>query len=230
MASLGELAASLAHEVRQPIGAMVNNAEAGRRHLSKYLQRPGAIEALFGDIVADGVRASEIVRGMRSFLRPHEAAWARVDLSAVVREMLPLVRRELQDHRVEVTLALRDDVPAVDGARVQLGQVVVNLLMNACEALAGAEGPRMVTIATSERDGRVELDVIDNGPGPPPEVAARIFEPFVSTKPDGLGMGLAICRSIAEKHGGHLVADVPATGGFRMTLSLPAAKEPPAVP
>jgi signal transduction histidine kinase len=230
VALAGELAASLAHEVRQPIGAIVNNAEAGRRHLQKYMQRPGAIEALFGEIVADGMRASEIVGGMRSFLRPHEDAWSRVDLSRVVRDMLPLVRRELQDNRVEVVLALHDDLPRVDAARVQLGQVVVNLVMNACEALVGVDGPRRVTIETCERDGRVELAVIDNGPGPPRDVASRIFEPFVSTKPDGLGMGLAICRSLAETHGGHLAADVPPAGGFRVVLSLPAAKEPPATP
>ena len=171
VALLGELAASLAHEVRQPIGAMVNNAEAGRRHLAKYLQRPDDIEAIFNDIVADGMRASEIVRGMRSFLRPHDAASAPVDLSDLVREMLPLVRRELKDHRVDVELRLAADLPMVDAVPVQMGQVLVNLVMNACEALAAVAGPRRVTVATASRDGRVELDVTDNGPGPSPELA-----------------------------------------------------------
>ncbi len=219
---VGELAASLAHEVRQPIGAMVNNAEAGRRHLTQYLQRPDELEAIFTDIVSDGLRASEIVGGVRGFLRPHEVAWAPVDMSELVREMLPLVRRELMDHHVDVELALATEMPGVRAAKVQLGQVVVNLVMNACEALAGVDGPRRVTIATSAADGRVELAVGDNGPGPAPDVAPRMFEPFVSTKKEGLGMGLAICRSIAETHGGRLTADRPASGGFRIVLSLPA--------
>jgi len=219
----GELAASLAHEVRQPIGAMVNNAEAGRRNLAQYLQRPAELEQILGDIVADGLRASEVVEGLRGFLRSSGPEAAALDLSSVVREILPLVRRELQDNRVEVELALAEALPPVEGIRVQLGQVVVNLLVNACEALSGTDGDRRVTISTAERDGRVELAVRDNGPGLDPAVAERVFEPFVTTKKEGLGVGLAICRSIAERHGGHLSADAPPGGGLRMALSLPAA-------
>jgi signal transduction histidine kinase len=219
----GELAASLAHEVRQPIGAIVNNAEAGRRHLAQYLQRPGDLEQLFGDIVDDGLRASEVVQGLRAFLRPVGDEPVPVDLSALVREMLPLVRRELQDHRVAVELSLGDALPPVDGFRVQLGQVVVNLVVNACEALAEKDGERRVAIETVARDGRVELSVRDNGPGLAPAVAARVFEPFVTTKPDGLGVGLAISRSIAERHGGHLSAEAAPEGGTRMVLTLPSA-------
>ena len=223
VALAGELAASLAHEVRQPIGALVNNAEAGRRNLSHYLQRPAELEAIFSDIVADGMRASEVVRGLRGFLRPRGEEAAAVDLSALVREMLPLVRRELQEHHVDVSLALAEGLPPVDGFRVQLGQVVVNLAMNACEALAGVAGDRRLAISTEARAGRVELAVRDSGPGLAGAVADHVFDPFVTTKPDGLGMGLAICRSIAEAHGGHLSADTPPGGGLRMTLSLPAS-------
>ena len=131
--------------------------------------------------------------------------------------MLPLVRRELKDHRVDVELRLAAELPKVDAVHVQLGQVVVNLVMNACEALAAVDRTEAGDDRDRRRrDGRVELDVTDNGPGPSPEVAPRIFEPFVTTKPEGLGMGLAICRSIAEVHGGRLVADGPAGGGFRV--------------
>jgi C4-dicarboxylate-specific signal transduction histidine kinase len=157
-----------------------------------------------------------------------EAQAAAIDLSALVREMLPIVRRELQDNRVQVELALAGALPPVEGLRVQLGQVVVNLVVNACEALAGQEGDRRITISTAERDGRVELAVSDNGPGLSGAVADRVFEPFVTTKPEGLGVGLAICRTIAERHGGRLSADAPPQGGVRMTLQLPAAS--PAVP
>jgi C4-dicarboxylate-specific signal transduction histidine kinase len=137
--------------------------------------------------------------------------------------MLPLVRRELQDHGVTVELALEERLPPAQGSRVQLGQIVVNLIMNACEALVEQPGERRVTVATRTRGDRVELGVEDNGPGLSASVASRLFEPFVTTKPEGLGMGLAICRSIAESHGGRLSAETPLTGGFRMVLSLPAA-------
>lgn len=223
VALAGELAASLAHEVRQPIGAIVNNAEAGRRNLSQYLQRPAELEAIFGDIVADGMRASEVVRGVRGFLRPHPQETGPVDCSALVREMLPLVRAELEDNQVEVALSLAEGLQPVDGSRVQLGQVLVNLVMNACEALAGTAGDRRIEISTREHDGRVELAVRDSGPGLAAAVAERVFDPFVTTKRDGLGMGLAISRSIAEAHGGHLAADAPEGGGLRMTLSLPSS-------
>jgi signal transduction histidine kinase len=220
----GELAASLAHEVRQPIGAIVNNAEAGRRGLQHYLQRPEELQQIFDDIVADGMRASEVVEGLRGFLQASGPGAEMIDLSALVREMLPLVRRELQDHRVEVELALAEPLPPVEGLRVQLGQVVVNLVVNACEALAAKPGDRRVTLSTMERDGRVVLTVCDNGPGLDPSMAEHVFEPFVTTKPGGLGVGLAICRSIAERHGGHLCADSSPNAGVRMILALPAAE------
>jgi signal transduction histidine kinase len=222
----GELATSLAHEVRQPLGAIVNNAEALRRNLARYLQRPAELEQVLGDIVADAMRASEVVQGLRGFLGSAGPEATAVDLSALVREMLPLVRRELQDNRVAVELDLAEGLPPVEGLRVQLGQVVVNLQVNASEALAGVGGERRLAIRTAERDGSVELAVTDSGPGPGAEVAARLFEPFVTTKPEGLGVGLAICRSIAERHGGRLSADAPPGSGFRMTLTLPSVRPP----
>jgi C4-dicarboxylate-specific signal transduction histidine kinase len=137
--------------------------------------------------------------------------------------MLPLLDRELEESHVEVEIALARELPPVEGLRAQLGQVVVNLVANACEALAPVDGPRRITVSTAERDGYVELVVSDNGPGLADGVKAQLFEPFVTTKPGGLGMGLAICRSIAERHGGRLTAETPAEGGVRMTLTLPAA-------
>ena len=223
VALAGELAASLSHEVSQPLGAIVNNAEAGRRNLDRYLQRPDQLGAIFDDIVADGMRASEVVRGLRRYLRPSGSPSAPLDLTAVVRDALPLLGRELRDNRVQVDLALDGGLPPVEANSVQLGQVVMNLVMNACEALAGVDGERRITLTTAERDGQVELSVRDNGPGMADAVAARAFEPFVTTKPDGLGMGLAICRGIAEAHGGRLSATRPPDGGLEVVLSLPAA-------
>ena len=219
----GELAASLAHEVRQPLGAMVTNAEAGRRNLGTYLKTPGELDAVLADIVADGHRASEIISGLRDLVRPLRLELRPVDLSAVVREMLPLLRRDIEEHRVEVTTVLAPDLPRVDARRGQLGQIVVNLVLNACEALEGTAGPRRVEVATRAHGPVVELAVRDNGPGPSAAVTGQLFEPFVSTKPDGLGMGLAICRSIAESHGGRLEARAIPDGGFEVVLVLPAA-------
>ena len=219
----GELSTSLAHEVRQPVAAIVNNAEAGRRNLPHYLERPAELRQIFDDIVAGGMRVSQAVRDVRGVLGSHEVEPGAVDLSELVREVLPLLDRELEQNRIEVELALARTLPPIEGLRVQLGQVVVNLVSNACEALAGVEGERRITVSTAERDGRAELAVQDNGPGLEAAVAARLFEPFVTTKPEGLGMGLAICRSIAERHGGRLTASSPPGGGVRMTLTLPAA-------
>ncbi len=224
VALAGELATSLAHEVRQPIGAIVNNAEAVKRDLARYARRPEELEQVVGDIVADALRASDVVAGLRAFLGTGGPSTTAVDLSALVREMLPLVRRELEDNRVAVALDLAERLPPVEGQRVQLGQIVVNLVVNACEALAGAPGERRVVVSTAERDGRVELAVADNGPGPAAEVKDRLFEPFVTTKADGLGVGLAICRSIAERHGGRLMAQRPPEGGLRLVLTLPPAR------
>jgi signal transduction histidine kinase/ligand-binding sensor domain-containing protein len=219
----GELAASLAHEVNQPLGAIVNNAETGRRHLRHFLQKPDELRAILNDIVTDGLRASDVVRGLRGFLQAGGREAALVDLNALVREVLPIVRRELSDARVETVLALGDRVPPVRGFRVQLGQVIVNLVMNASEALTLVGSPRRVEIRTALRGGVVEVSITDNGPGFPAEIADRVFEPFVTTKAEGMGMGLAICRSIAEAHGGRLWAETPEPGGLRVVLSLPAS-------
>lgn len=225
LALAGELTASLAHEVNQPLTAIVANAEAGEHLLAAQSDASPQPELrdILHDIVVQGLRASDVVGELRKFLRAGSPDATPLDLSALVREMLPLVRRELAEHQVELSLDLATDLPPVDGRRVQLGQVVVNLLLNASEALSTIDGPRLVTVTTALRDDRVELTVRDNGPGIDPDVAERIFQPFVSTKPKGMGMGLAICRSIAEAHAGRLFAQATSERGATMVLSLPVA-------
>ena len=218
----GELAASLAHEVNQPLTAIVANAEAGEHILKVGGSSEHELEDVLHDIVTQGMRASEVIQGLREFLRTGHPATRPLDLSQLVHEMLPLVRREFEDCGVRLQLELREGLPLIEGSRVQLGQIVINLLLNACEVLAHVDGVRLVTVETRATDDRVELLVQDNGPGPSADIADRLFDPFVTTKPAGMGMGLTICRSIAEQHRGWLTADVPAKGGLRMTLSLPA--------
>jgi len=218
----GELATNLAHEVNQPLTAIVANAQAGRRFLAGGPAQVAEIDAIFGDIAAQGRRASEVIRGLRGFLRGGRTPSGRVDLSELTREMLPLVRRELEEHRVQLTLDLADDLPPVEGSAIHLGQILVNLVKNACDALADREAPRLLAIRTSSDAGRVELAVSDNGPGFRPEDAGRLFQPFFTTKPQGMGMGLAISRSIAEAHGGELAAANAPGGGALVVVSLPS--------
>jgi signal transduction histidine kinase/ligand-binding sensor domain-containing protein len=222
VALAGELAASLAHEVNQPLTAIVANAEAGQHLLAAGTAHHAELGEVLHDIVAQGMRASEVISGLRDFLRTGHPDPRPVDLSELVRDMLPLVRREFEDSGVRLDLSLAPRLPLVEGRRVQLGQVVVNLLVNACEVLAQAGGTRIVSIETRAREDRVEIIVQDNGPGLAAEVRDRLFDPFVTTKPAGMGMGLAICRSIADAHRGRLTAESRPEGGLRMTLSLPA--------
>jgi signal transduction histidine kinase/ligand-binding sensor domain-containing protein len=223
VATAGELASSLAHEVNQPLAAIVTNAQAGRRFLARQPFSREELDEVLCDIAQQGQRASEVIRRLREFLRKNEAQRLPVDVNAVVRETLPLVRREIEDHGVQTVLALEDGLPRVLADPVQLQQVLVNLVKNACEALEGQAGPRSIEISSRRYDGRVLLDVRDNGPGLAPEVLGRLFQPYVTTKSNGMGLGLAICRSIIEAHGGRLAADARAGGGVAFRIDLPSS-------
>jgi signal transduction histidine kinase len=133
------------------------------------------------------------------------------------------VRREIEERRIDLMLDFAPDLPQLTGDRVQLQQVVVNLVQNACDAMRSFPPPRRLAIASRAAGSQVELTVSDSGPGVPPSVAAAIFEPYVSTKSGGMGMGLSICRSLVESHGGTLTHESPAEGGARFRVSLPIA-------
>jgi len=163
-----------------------------------------------------------VIRRLREFLRKNEAQRETVDLNTIVRETLPLVRRELQDQGLQAALALEEDLPPILADPVQLQQVLVNLIKNSCDALAGRPEPRSLEIRSRSYDGRVLLDVCDNGPGLAPEVSRRLFQPYTTTKADGMGLGLAICRSIVEAHGGRLAADSRPGAGVVFHIDLPA--------
>ncbi|MBK7875075.1 MAG: GHKL domain-containing protein [Planctomycetes bacterium] len=230
VATAGELATSLAHEVNQPLAAIATNAQAGRRFLARDAYAREDLDEILRDISQEAQRASEVIRRLREFLRKHASERKRLDLAQVVSDTLPLVRRELADGRIEVVRDLDADLPAVDADPVQLQQVLVNLIKNACEAMAGQEGARRITLATQRVEGRVELAVRDTGPGLALDVSRRLFEPFVTTKPTGMGLGLAICRSIVEAHGGRLSAEGAPGGGTTFRVELPACPNESANP
>jgi PAS domain S-box-containing protein len=225
--SLGALSASIAHEVNQPLAAIVVNGEACLRWLARGGDITGEVSAAVRSMIGDGKRASEIVHRIRALSRRANVEKAELSLNGVIEEVVPLVQREVAVHRASLELALASDVPAVLGDRVQLQQVIVNLVLNAVQAMAAAaEHPRIVTVTSSrDRADGVVVAVRDLGIGIKPDDGERIFDAFFTTKADGMGMGLSICRSIIEAHGGQIWAtgNSPEPGAtFR--FNLPAAE------
>jgi signal transduction histidine kinase len=221
---LGELSGALAHELNQPLTAILANAEAGRRLIAQEHPDLEEIEAILADIAADDRRAAAIISELRRLMVKGEATMAPVDLVALVDDTLALLRSELVTRQTPVEV--RHAAPALEvmGSAPQLQQVVLNLVLNGAEAMAGTPPPdRRLTVETRIRpDGWRELAVRDHGPGVTAEMRQAAFRPFVSTKPGGLGFGLSICRSIAQAHGGTLAFDPEMKDGARVVLALPA--------
>jgi two-component system sensor kinase FixL len=222
---MGELAASLAHEVNNPLGAMVTNASAGQRLLAHGQLHTDELRELLADIVADGQRAREVVQGIRNMVRTTEATHLLVDMKDVIRDLLRIVRADATARNVSLVAEV-DATPGIVMANpVQLLQVLLNLTMNAFEAVAvmRPEARRVIVRAEPVQDGKICVSVRDTGPGFPDGLADQLFEPFFSTKAEGTGMGLAIARSIIEAHGGTLSAENCAAGGALFTICLPEA-------
>jgi C4-dicarboxylate-specific signal transduction histidine kinase len=224
VATMGHLTASIAHEINQPIGAAVTYANAGLNWLSR--EEPNLEEARrsLGYIVEAGIRAGAVVDRIRAMVKkapPHNDA---VDVNEVVQEIIELTRREIARNAISVRLKLTEGLPAVEGDRVQLQQVVLNLVMNAVEAMSMAGKEHRELLVSSEKstaDG-VLVAVRDSGPGIAPESADRLYESFYTTKPGGLGMGLSICHSIIEAHRGRLWATANTPEGAVFQFTLPA--------
>jgi signal transduction histidine kinase len=224
--SLGLLSASLGHELKQPLTAVLTNAQLVRRGLAGARLTPDQLLGFVDRIIDNTRRASGIVEQIRGYLRPGSAAVGRVDLGQVVREVSELVAAEARAHGVRLSLELPADPVTVRGDALQLSQVVLNLLRNAIEAAAGHAA--FVSVRAVQGDGRALLTVEDGGPGLTPAALQKAGQPFFTTKAGGLGLGLSISRAIAEQHGGTLrLANAPA-GGARAELDLPSCAEPPA--
>jgi len=225
VATLGELTVSIAHEVNQPLAGVVTNGEAGLRWLKRDEPNIDEVTASIERMIADARRASEVIKRLRNLASKATPQQTPIDIADLVRETLTLVQREITAHRIVLKLSLLDGLPVVTGDRVQLQQVLINLIMNAIQAMAVSEGRRELTIASAAIDGDVSLAVTDSGPGFSAGDAASLFTPFFTTKSDGMGMGLPICRSIIEAHGGRLRASSPDDGGARFEFNLPQHQE-----
>jgi two-component system sensor kinase FixL len=223
ISTLGELATSIAHEVQQPLAAIVMNAETSLRWLKRDDVTNAKLETLTSRMISAARRASDIVQRIRGMAVKHEPERTFLDLNDVVEEALLVVRHDFESRSIALSVRYDDRLPGVIGDRIQLQQVVVNLLMNSVQAMAQGGGPaRRIDLRTNgDGDSGVVFTIRDTGPGIADENLDRIFESFFTTKDTGMGMGLAICRSIIVGHGGGITASNRPDGGAQFQFSLP---------
>jgi len=225
--TMGELTASLAHEVNQPIAAAVTDANTCLRWLTR--DQPDLDEAreAASRMAKDATRAAEIIARVRLMFKKGVAQRELVDVSELLREMVILLRNEISRHSISVRTELAEALPQIMGDRVQLQQVVMNLIINSIDAMKDVEGTRELTINSRRAEGeQVMVSVTDTGVGLPSQQADQIFDAFFSTKAHGTGMGLRISRSIVESHGGRLWATDNSPRGASFNLTLPTKVEP----
>jgi signal transduction histidine kinase len=227
LSAVGELTASIAHEINQPLGAILSNAEAAELFLDADPPRLDRVRQILADIRQEDLRASEVIREVRALARKEPPQVRLLSMNDVVRDVTSLVEADARRRGVTVELHLSNGLPPVSGDRVQLQQVLLNLCLNGLEAMgpAGPGGRRLQVRTHARRDGVVELAVADSGPGLGPDALPRLFESFFTTKPEGLGLGLSIARSIVDAHGGRIAAGNNAGPGATFRISLPAAVE-----
>jgi PAS domain S-box-containing protein len=223
-AATGALSGALAHELKQPLSAILSNAQAGRKYLGKRDVDRDELASILADIESDGRRAGDVIHHLRNLLHRAEEDCELVRLDTIVDEVLHLVHSDLVGRNVRVVLGPMASLPSILADRVQVQQVVLNLLNNAADAMSGTEPrDRKIVISASANDDRVRLTVADSGCGFGAQNPDRIFKPFVTTKRNGLGLGLSISRSIVETHGGRIWAENNASGGASLHMEFPAA-------
>jgi PAS domain S-box-containing protein len=220
---MGEITASIAHEINQPLAAIVTNANSGLRWLSNKTPDLGEAQSALRRIVSDGHRAGDVIGSIRAMFKSGRRENAYYDVNALIREVLALVHGELESNKVETKVELSEGMPKVLADRVQLQQVVLNLMMNAIEAMGSTQnGARILGVNSQLRDRRdILITVQDSGPGIDPHNIDRIFDRFFTTKANGMGMGLSICRSIVEAHNGRLWAEPDVRPGSVFRILLP---------
>ena len=220
--TMGELTASIAHEVNQPLGAITTSAAACKRWLAATPPQLERARQELERIIKDGNRAGEIINRIRAFMKrqPPRTQW--LDINEAIFEVIAIVQYQVRLKQIVLETRLADDLPLVRGDKVQLQQVFLNLIVNAIDAMSTADQPRELLIVSAADGPRaVAVEVRDSGIGFDADGAERVFEPFYTTKTEGLGIGLSISRSIVEAHGGYLSADTNAPRGAVFRISLP---------
>jgi len=222
VAVLGQLSGALAHELNQPLTSISSNAEAARRLLKRQPADLDELDAILGDIASEDQRAAQVIRRLRALLKRGETHLQPMDTRELLSEVLELAHAELITRRVTATALVARDLPPVLGDRVQLQQVFLNLIINACEAMntTAAADRRLTLIANADARNNILISIRDFGTGIPSTLLERLFEPFVTTKPEGLGLGLSISRTIVAAHGGRLWAENNADRGATMYCLL----------
>jgi PAS domain S-box-containing protein len=227
VSTMGQLSSALAHELNQPLGAILRNAEAAEVFLQNESPDLDEVRAILADIRKDDQRAGTVIDRMRTLLKRRSLESSCLDLRELLEDTVALARPDALARKVELKLELPARLPVVRGDRVHLQQVVLNLILNGMDAMNGSlHAPRLLTIRAANSNGAsAEISVSDCGIGIEPEATSRIFEPFFTTKANGMGMGLAISRTIIEAHGGRIWAENNAVRGATFTFRLPADKE-----
>jgi signal transduction histidine kinase len=217
------VAATIAHEINQPLTGMITNANAGLRWLDRPMPDLEEAKTVLRRIVADGRRAGAVVGSIREIFKKDLRSRASLDINDVIAEALALVRRDLETHRILVQVEPRAGLPQVTGDRIQLRQVLLNLITNAIDSMAAKEGARVLGVRSeADADGGIMVSVADAGVGIDPQDIDRIFNPLFTTKSQGMGMGLSICRAMIEAHGGRLWAAANSPAGAVFQFVLPA--------
>jgi C4-dicarboxylate-specific signal transduction histidine kinase len=228
-AAIGQMSASIVHEINQPLAAMVMNAGTGLRWLEKDTPNVEKAAHALKNIVGDGSRASKVVETLRAMFKREISNRTLVDINDAIREVLTLLHIELEEHEVLMKATLKEGLPRVMADRVQLQQVIFNLVKNAIEAMnSTASGSRALRVRSEATETAECIVVIeDSGPGIEPEALKRIFEPFFTSKGKGMGMGLSICRSIVQAHGGRLwvAGNTPKGAAFQFVLPVATAQD-----
>jgi len=217
------LSASIAHEMRQPLASIVTNVDAASRWMGRPTPDLGEVKATLEQIRNSAYRARDLIGSIRAMVKRDGRNRAALNLNDLVHEVLALMKSELQRNRISVELELDEHLPVTKGDRIQLQQVLTNLIANAIDAMTEKRGARILRIKSAMQDpGGVLISVADTGKGIDPKITDRIFNPLFTTKSNGMGMGLAICRSIIEAHDGRLWASPGAQGGSVFQFVLPA--------
>jgi signal transduction histidine kinase len=221
---LGELSGSIAHELNQPLMSILGNAQAAQLLLARGRLDEDQLRAILDDIVDDDRRAGEVIRRLRAMLRKESLPFDPLDVGELIGDVMRIMNSDLLNRGVVARTALAGKLPAISGDRVQLQQVLMNMLINACEAMSESAAPREVEVrATQGTQGEVDVEVRDRGPGIAADQLTLVFDAFFTTKADGTGLGLAVCRTIIDAHGGRVFVRNNPDGGATVGFSLPPA-------